>query len=103
MHQKELQLHGDSVGAAIALCIVSRGLKLRIPAEIAITGKINRNGEVIAVSKLREKLLAAHSHKKKVFYIPMDNLNEASLIRTDIVVKPIKDIFQVIREIWNFI
>ena len=102
-HQKELQLHGDSVGAAIALCIVSRGLKLRIPAEIAITGKINRNGEVIAVSKLREKLLAAHSHKKKVFYIPMDNLNEASLIRTDIVVKPIKDIFQVIRQIWNFI
>ena len=98
--QSKTEVYGGSIGAAIVLAIVSKCLNWDIPSDVAITGEISRTGEVTAVAKLREKVLAAHDHGKTLLYVPEDNLNEALEIKTSVVVKPIKDILDVINEIW---
>ena len=99
--QSKTEVYGGSIGAAIVLAIVSKGLDWDIPNDIAITGEISSTGEVTAVTKLREKVLAAHDHGKTLLYVPEANLNEALEIKTSVMVKPFKAVFDVISEIWT--
>lgn len=100
--QSKFKFDGCSAGAAITLGILSECFGREIPSEIAITGAITGHGLILGVGKLREKLLGARDYGKRIVYIPEVNHNEALEIRTDdIEVKPIKDIFTLLDDIWK--
>ena len=92
---------GKSFGASLTITILSECLKKTIPQDIALTGAITGHGDIMAVGSLQEKLLAAHNHGKKVFYVPSDNYIEAIEMKTDIFVKPVSNIFSLVNEIWE--
>ena len=92
---------GKSFGASLTITILSECLKKTIPQDIALTGAIAGHGDIMAVGSLQEKLLAAHNHGKKVFYVPSDNYIEAIEMKTDIFVKPVSNIFSLVNEIWE--
>ena len=92
---------GPSFGAGLTLTILSECLKKPIPQNVALTGAINGHGDIVAVGSLQQKLLAAHTNGKTVLFVPYENLDEALDMKTDIVVKPVNDIFSLMHEIWD--
>ena len=50
---------------------------------------------------MREKTLAAFDKGVKIFYVPMENYNEAICIQTNVKIKAFKHISEVINDIWS--
>ena len=99
--ESSLKFYGESSGAALSLGILSACLKLAIPSKIAITGCILRTGEISGVEKIREKILGALEGGKTILYVHRDNLNEAlESGSSSIQIKPVKNIFDIINDIW---
>lgn len=67
---------GTSAGTVIVTSLISLLTKKSIKGNIALTGEITLNGDVLAVGGLKEKCLAALRYNIKTIYIPFDNRND---------------------------
>ena len=81
-HNEEVHIHfldatskkdGPSAGLAIAVSLCSLEESKSIPANIAFTGELTLNGNVLKIGGLKEKLIAAYNKNIKVVYMPIGN------------------------------
>ena len=86
------KIDGPSAGAAITTCIISALLKKPIRQDIAITGEISLQGKVKPVGGIFEKIYGAKRMGINLVLVPKDNEHEIPLNNTDIEVKTIETI-----------
>ncbi|QCI27297.1 endopeptidase La [Buchnera aphidicola] len=91
---------GPSAGIAICTAIVSALTNNPVKYNIAMTGEITLNGNVLIIGGLKEKLLAAHRGKIKNIIIPYQNrynLEEIPKnILSNLIIHPVKKIKEVL-------
>ena len=68
-----IKKEGSSGGIAIATAILSSLKNKIIPSDIAMTGEITLNGDVLAVGGIKEKIIGAYNNDIKTIYIPTNN------------------------------
>lgn len=86
------RIDGPSAGAAITLAIISALLEKPIRQDLAITGEISLKGRIKPVGGIFEKIYGARRKGIKLVTVPIDNENEIPLNLTDIDVKAISTI-----------
>ena len=64
---------GPSAGIAITTSILSLILNKKVENDIAFTGEISLNGEILKVGGIKEKIIGAYNHGIKTVYIPFGN------------------------------
>ncbi len=97
---KDIHLHflegamkkdGPSAGVAITTCILSLLLNKTISSNLAFTGEISLNGDILKVGGIKEKIIGAYNNNIKKVYIPA--LNELDL---EEIPTPIRDEMDII-------
>ncbi|MBE6154207.1 MAG: endopeptidase La [Firmicutes bacterium] len=68
-----LKKDGPSAGVAITTSILSLILNKNISNDIAFTGEISLNGEILKVGGIKEKIIGAYNNDIKTIYIPYTN------------------------------
>ena len=88
------EVGGPSAGLMFALSLVEllEPGDLNGGALIAGTGAIGAGGEVMAVGSVRFKVIAAERAGATVFFVPVDNLEEARSAGADIELVPVSDL-----------
>lgn len=76
---------GPSAGVTMATAIVSALTGIPVRSDVAMTGEISLRGRVMPIGGLREKAMAAYSHRMTTVIIPEEN--KADLSEVDAVVK----------------
>ena len=76
---------GPSAGVTMATAIVSALTGIPVKGDVAMTGEISLRGRVMAIGGLREKAMAAYTHRLTTVIIPEDN--SADLSEVDAAVK----------------
>ncbi len=76
---------GPSAGVTMATAIVSALTGIPVKGDVAMTGEISLRGRVMPIGGLREKAMAAYTHKLSTVIIPEDN--KADLSEVDAAVK----------------
>lgn len=64
---------GSSGGIAITTAILSILKNKIIPNNIAMTGEITLNGDILGVGSIKEKIIGAYNNGIKIIYIPYNN------------------------------
>ena len=90
------KIDGPSAGAAITLCIISALLNKGIRQDVAVTGEISLRGNVKPVGGIFEKIYGARRKGIKLVVVPKDNEKEIPLGLSDIEVKAISHIEELI-------
>ena len=85
-------IDGPSAGAAITICIISALLNKPIRQDVAITGEISLRGNIKPVGGIFEKVYGARRKGIKLVIVPKDNLKEVPTGLTDIEVKAVDTI-----------
>ena len=88
------KIDGPSAGAAITMCIISALLNKPLRQDIAITGEISLRGKVKPVGGIFEKVYGARRKGIKLVIVPEDNFKEVPVGLTDIEVKAVSTIEQ---------
>lgn len=88
------KIDGPSAGAAITVCIISALLDKPLRQDIAITGEISLRGKVKPVGGIFEKVYGARRKGISTVIVPQDNLKEVPSGLTDIEVKAVDNIEQ---------
>lgn len=91
---------GPSAGIAICTAIVSALTKNPIRSDIAMTGEITLNGNILIIGGLKEKILAAHRGKIKNIIIPYHNRRHLEEIPKKIISEVVIHPFKKIQEVW---
>ena len=78
---------GPSAGVSITTSLLSLLLNKPISKEIAMTGEIGLNGEVLEVGGIKEKLIGAYNNGIKTIFIPKSNTKNLEEIPKDILNK----------------
>lgn len=94
------RIDGPSAGAAITVCIISALLNKPIRQDIAITGEISLRGKIKPVGGIFEKIYGARRKGIKLVLIPQDNLKEVPIGLTDIEVKAVEDIEELMKVVF---
>ena len=89
------KIDGPSAGAAITVCIISALLEKPLRQDVAITGEISLRGSIKPVGGIFEKIYGARRKGIKLVIVPEDNKNDIPQGLTDIEVKPVKTIEEV--------
>jgi len=76
---------GPSAGVTMATAIVSALTGIAVRGDVAMTGEISLRGRVMPIGGLREKSMAAYTHRMTTVIIPEDN--QPDLSEVDAVVK----------------
>ena len=76
---------GPSAGLASIVALLSVLEKKKIPSDIAFTGEISLNGNILKIGGLKEKLIGAYNNGIKTVYIPASN--EMDLVYLPNVIK----------------
>lgn len=76
---------GPSAGLASIVALLSVLEKKKIPSDIAFTGEISLNGNILKIGGLKEKLIGAYNNGIKTVYIPASN--EMDLVYLPDVIK----------------
>lgn len=76
---------GPSAGLASIVALLSVLEKKKIPSDIAFTGEISLNGNILKIGGLKEKLIGAYNNGIKTVYIPTSN--EMDLVYLPDVIK----------------
>ena len=95
------KIDGPSAGAAITVCIISALLDKKLRQDIAITGEISLRGKVKPVGGIFEKIYGARRKGIKLVIVPEDNIKEIPSGLTDIEVKAvgtIEELMQIVFE-----
>jgi ATP-dependent Lon protease len=85
-------IDGPSAGAAITVCIISALLDKPIRQDVAITGEISLRGNIKPVGGIFEKVYGARRKGIKLVIVPKDNFKEVPTGLTDIEVKAVETI-----------
>jgi ATP-dependent Lon protease len=85
-------IDGPSAGAAITICIISALLNKPIRQDVAITGEISLRGNIKPVGGIFEKVYGARRKGIKLVIVPKDNMKEVPTGLTDIEVKAVDTI-----------
>ena len=64
---------GPSAGVAITTSILSLLLNKKVNNDIAFTGEISLNGDILKVGGIKEKIIGAYNNNIKKVYIPYTN------------------------------
>jgi len=91
---------GPSAGVGMCTALVSVLTEIPVKADVAMTGEITLQGQVLKIGGLKEKLLAAHRGNIKTVIIPADNERDLAEIpdeiKADLEIRPAKLIDQVL-------
>ncbi|MBQ9834577.1 MAG: endopeptidase La [Bacilli bacterium] len=94
---------GPSAGCAITTSLISALLNKKVDLNIAMTGEITLNGEILKIGGLKEKLIGAYNNNIKVVFIPFENMADLELIDDKIKAKmkiiPVKNY----KEIYDYL
>ena len=77
---------GPSAGIGMCTALVSVLTSIPVKADVAMTGEITLQGQVLRIGGLKEKLLAAHRGNIKTVVIPADNERDLAEIPDNIKV-----------------
>ncbi|MGL5245258.1 MAG: S16 family serine protease, partial [Sarcina sp.] len=94
-------IDGPSAGAAITMCVVSTLLKKPIRQDIAITGEISLRGNIKPVGGIFEKVYGARRKGIKLVVVPKDNAKEVPTGLTDIEVKAVSHIEELMQIVFG--
>jgi len=90
-----------SAGIGMVTSIVSSITKIPVNKEIAMTGEVTLTGQVLSISGLKEKLLAAHRAGIKQVLIPKDNEKDLvdipQKVKDDIKITPVELVEEVLK------
>ncbi len=75
---------GPSAGIGMCTALVSVLTSIPVKADVAMTGEITLQGQVLRIGGLKEKLLAAHRGNIKTVVIPADNERDLAEIPDNI-------------------
>ena len=75
---------GPSAGIGMCTALVSVLTSIPVKADVAMTGEITLQGQVLRIGGLKEKLLAAHRGNIKTVIIPTDNERDLAEIPDNI-------------------
>jgi ATP-dependent Lon protease len=95
------RIDGPSAGAAITICIISALLNKPLRQDMAITGEISLRGKVKPVGGIFEKVYGARRKGIKLIVLPKDNLKEVPSDITDIKVKAVDNINELIKIVFK--
>ncbi len=111
---KEVHIHvpegatpkdGPSAGITMSVALISAAGKRPVRTDVAMTGEINLNGEVLPIGGLMEKLLAAKRYGIKKVLIPKENLKDLTEIpeklKEGITVVPIERIADAMEHVFD--
>jgi ATP-dependent Lon protease len=91
---------GPSAGVGMCTALVSVLTEIPVNADVAMTGEITLQGQVLKIGGLKEKLLAAHRGNIKTVIIPADNERDLAEIpdeiKADLEIRPAKLIDEVL-------
>ncbi len=73
---------GPSAGVTMTTAIVSALTGIPVKGDVAMTGEISLRGRVLPIGGLREKTMAAYTHRMSTVIIPEDNLSDLSEVET---------------------
>lgn len=90
------KIDGPSAGTAITVCVISALLDKPLRQDIAITGEISLRGKVKPVGGIFEKVYGARRKGIKLVLVPKDNENEIPRGLSDIEVKAVDNIEEVL-------
>ena len=112
--KKEIHIHvpegatpkdGPSAGITMAIALISAAGRKPIRTDVAMTGEINLNGEVLPIGGLMEKLLAAKRYGLKKVIIPKENMRDLSEIpeklKEGITVVPVEKIEDAVKHVFD--
>lgn len=86
------KIDGPSAGAAITVCIISALLNKPIRQDMAVTGEISLRGKIKPVGGIFEKIYGARRKGMKNVIVPEDNRHDIPSGLTDIKVRSVKTI-----------
>ena len=86
---------GPSAGIGMCTALVSVLTGIPVKADVAMTGEITLQGQVLRIGGLKEKLLAAHRGSIKTVVIPVDNERDLAEIPDNI-----KDDLEIVAAKW---
>ena len=86
---------GPSAGIGMCTALVSVLTGIPVRADVAMTGEITLQGQVLRIGGLKEKLLAAHRGNIKTVVIPVDNERDLAEIPDNI-----KDDLEIVAAKW---
>lgn len=73
---------GPSAGVTMATAIVSALTGIPVKGDVAMTGEISLRGRVMPIGGLREKAMAAYTHRLTTVIIPEENQSDLSEVDT---------------------
>ena len=96
---------GSSGGAAIVTSILSVLKNKIVPSDIAMTGEITLNGDILAVGGIKEKIIGAYNNDIKIVYIPFNNKIDLedipNNIKEELNIKLVKNYQEIYEEIFK--
>lgn len=95
------KIDGPSAGAAITMCVISALLDKPLRQDIAITGEISLRGKVKPVGGIFEKVYGARRKGINLVLVPKDNEKEIPQGLTDIEVKAVSDIEELLKVVFK--
>ena len=97
---------GPSAGIGMCTALVSVLTSIPVKADVAMTGEITLQGQILRIGGLKEKLLAAHRGNIKTVVIPADNERDLAEIpdniKEDLKIVPVKWIDEVLETALQF-
>lgn len=110
---KEVHIHipegatpkdGPSAGLTMAIALISAAGKKLVRTDVAMTGEINLNGEVLPIGGLTEKMLAAKRYGIKKVIIPKENLKDLTEVpeklKEGITILPVEKIEDALKHVF---
>lgn len=111
LEEKDIHIHvpegavpkdGPSAGVTFATAIVSALTGKKVKKDIGMTGEITLRGTVLPIGGLREKSIAANRKGLKEILIPFENQRDIEDIpeevKNSLVIKPVKNVEEVLKE-----
>lgn len=96
---------GPSAGVAITTSILSLISNKKISNNIAFTGEISLNGDILKVGGIKEKIIGAYNNNIKTIYLPASNELDLEEIPTEIKenidIKLVKNYNEIFEELFH--
>lgn len=96
---------GPSAGVSITTSILSLLSNHHISSQIAFTGEITLNGDILKVGGIKEKIIGAYNNNIKTIYIPLSNEYDLEEIppeiKSELEIKLVRNYFEIYNELFT--